>query len=420
MASSVNISGSNKETVAYVRVGNSWRLSREAWTRVNGSWKRFFLGSGVNDSSFNVNGNSGPAIKQVLVVAIQPDGKILLGIDLSTITGDSSNGIVRLNADGALDTAFMTNVGTGADGAVRTVAIQPDGKILLGGDFGTFNGVALTRMARLNANGTLDTAFNTNLGSTGNTTPNSMVVQVDGKIMVGGWFGGWTGTPADRIMRLNANGTLDSSFMSNAGTGANNIVRTVAIQPDGKILIGGDFTTFNGVTVNRIVRLNANGTLDSSFMSNAGTGANNTVNAIAIQPDGKILVGGIFTTFNGVAANRIVGLSADGTRDTAFTTNINTGFNGIVYSIAIQPDGKILVVGSFTTFRGLATRAVARLNANGTSDNAFRLNTGTGSPNTIFSVAIQSDGKILLGGSFTVFNGAIRNRIALLGADLAA
>lgn len=151
---------------------------------------------------------------------------------------------------------------------------------------------------------------------------------------------------------------IDPSF--DIGTGAiglNVSVHSIALQPDGKILAGGDFTTFNGTTQNRLVRLNSDGSLDTSF--NIGTGFNYGVTSITLQPDGKILVGGYLTTFNGATQNRLVRLNSDGTLDTSF--NIGIGFNEYVISVTLQPDGKILVGGLFKKYNGTTQNRITRL-----------------------------------------------------------
>ncbi len=153
--------------------------------------------------------------------------------------------------------------------------------------------------------------------------------------------------------------------------GANGAVYTTILQPDGKILIGGQFTTYNGITANRIARLNTDGTLDTTFT--VGTGADSSVNTITLQPDGKILIGGAFTTYNGTTVNHVARLNADGTLDTTFVTG--TGTNGSVFTIALQPDGKILIGGWFTTYNGTTANYIARLNTDGTLDTTFT--TGT-------------------------------------------
>src|SRR5690606_36450331 len=153
--------------------------------------------------------------------------------------------------------------------SVLSTVIQADGKIIVGGDFTSFNGTIINRIARLNTDGTLDTDFNPGTGF--NYGVRSTVIQVDGKIIVGGGFTSFNGTIINRIARLNTDGTLDTDF--NPGTGFSSGVYSTALQVDGKIIVGGDFTSFNGVSRGRIARLNTDGTLDTDF--NPGTGVNN-------------------------------------------------------------------------------------------------------------------------------------------------
>jgi uncharacterized delta-60 repeat protein len=189
-------------------------------------------------------------------------------------------------------------------------------------------------------------------------------------------------------------GANDATF--NPGSGANSIVGTTTIQDDGKILIGGFFTTYNGATANYIARLNNNGTIDPAF--NLGTGANNAVFATPIQDDGKIIIAGSFTTYNGIPRNYIARLNSDGLLDTTF--NPGTGASSGIRSACILSSGKIIIGGGFTTYNGTTANRIARLNTNGTIDSTFI--TGTGANNTILTTAIQSDGKIIIGGDFTL------------------
>jgi uncharacterized delta-60 repeat protein len=183
---------------------------------------------------------------------------------------------------------------------------------------------------------------------------------------------------ANRAISLNTDGSKDTTF--NIGTGFNNPVNSTSIQSDGKILVGGQFTTFTGATQNRLIRLNSDGSKDTSF--NIGTGFGSFVFSTAIQSDGKILVGGAFTTFTGATENRLIRLNSDGSKDTSF--NIGSGFNSSVLSTAIQSDGKILVGGNFTTYQGVSSFRNILLNSDGSvSKNQLLLN---GSVN---SVAIQ-------------------------------
>jgi uncharacterized delta-60 repeat protein len=254
---------------------------------------------GTVDASFQapglLNGRS------VYSLAMQPDGKVLIGGDFDQLYGASPrNRIARLNVDGTLDATF--DPGTGATDAVLRLALQSDGKVLIGGRFTEVGGVARNRIARLNANGTLDATFDPGTGTNG--TPWHLALQPDGKVLIGGSFTEVNGVARNRIARLNANGTLDAAF--NPGTGTNGAPLHLALQPDGKVLIGGEFTEVDGVARNRIARLNANGTLDTTF--NPGAGADYIVNSVSVQPDGKVLIGGWFTQVGGEAHPRIARL----------------------------------------------------------------------------------------------------------------
>jgi uncharacterized delta-60 repeat protein len=161
-------------------------------------------------------------------------------------------------------------------------------------------------------------------------------------------------------------------------------VNVLSIQSDGKILVGGSFTTYKGLTQNYIVRLNTDGSLDSTF--DVGVGFDNQVRAITIQPDGKILVGGNFTTYKGLTQTRIVRLNTDGSLDSTF--DVGTGFNTLVLSLLTQSDGKILVGGNFSTYKGLTQNFIARLNIDGSLDSTF--NIGTGFNSTVFEISSVS------------------------------
>jgi len=339
----------------------------------------------------------------VYTTAIQNDEKIIIGGAFTSYNGTTRNYIARLNSDGTLDSTFI--VGTGANNSIFTTAIQSDGKIIIGGGFNSYNGTTINGIARLNTNGTLDSTFN--IGGTGaDNGIFTTAIQSDGKIIIGGDFSSYNGTTRNYIARLNSDGTLDSTFT--VGTGTYNYVETTAIQSDGKIIIGGDFDTINGTAINRIARLNTNGTLDSTFT--VGTGVNSSVLTTAIQNDGEIIIGGNFTTFNGTVLNHITRLNTDGTLDGTFI--IGTGANNQVMTTAIQSNGKIIIGGDFTVYNGTLTTYIARLNTEGTLDSTFTV--GTGGNFYITTTAIQSDGKIIIGGEFYNYNGTTRSHIARL------
>ena len=384
---------------------------------------------GIASSSLHaqspLDGFNPGANNSVHALAVQPDGKIVVGGDFTMLGGGGAgttarSRIARLNPDGSLDPAFNP----GADASVLALAIQPDGKILVGGDFTTLGGggtgtTARHRIARLLPDGTLDATFNPGA----NNTVWTLAIQPDGKIVVGGFFtmlgGGGTGTTTrHRIGRLNANGTLDTTF----NPGASNLVYAAVLQPDGKILVGGQFTTLGGggtgTTVrNRIGRLHADGSLDGDF----NPGANNVVYTLAVQPDGKILVGGGFTGLGGgtgtTTRNRIGRLHSDGTLDATF----NPGANDVVWTLSVQADGQILVAGFFTTLGGgtgtTLRNRIGRLDVDGAVDATFNPGTNQG----VHAMTEQPDGQILVAGAFTGLGGGTgstqRNRIGRLHPD---
>jgi len=266
----------------------------------------------------------------------------------------------------------------------------------------------MTLYARWNSGG-LDLSFNPGTGAVGGSYPvYSISIQNDGKIIIGGDLTVYDGNPnLKRVARIEANGSFDATFDST--TGVNNLVYTTTIQDDGQIVMGGMFTTYNVTSRNRIARLNTDGTLDTTFAP--GTGASSHVRTIAIQDDGQILIGGYFTIYDGTARSHIARLNTDGTLDLTF--NPGSGADGEVNCIAIQNDGQILIGGDFTTYNGISRNGFARLNTDGSLDTDFDIGTGvTGNTATVWSIVIQSNGRILIGGSFTTYNGTSRVGIA--------
>jgi uncharacterized delta-60 repeat protein len=279
------------------------------------------------------------------------------------ILGEISNRFLRLNSDGLYDDSM--NLLAGFNNIVRTITLQSDGKIIVGGEFTTYRGTSRNRIIRLNSDGSIDSDFN--IGTGFNNTVNTITLQTDGKILVGGFFTTYQGVTRNYIIRLNSDGSIDSDF--NIGSGFNNQVNTITLQTDGKILVGGFFTSYQGTSRNRIIRLNSDGSVDSDF--NIGTGFNGTVRTITLQSDGKILVGGFFSTYQGVTRNNIIRLNSDGSIDSDF--NIGTGFNSQVNTITLQTDGKILVGGFFTSYQGTSRNRIIRLNSDGSVDTTLKL-----------------------------------------------
>jgi len=287
-------------------------------------------------------------------------------------------------------------MGTGFDtNWVFSLAVQTDGKIIVGGGFTNYQGVESNYIIRLNSDGSRDTTFD--MGTGFNSQINSIKIQNDDKILVGGNFTTYQGVGENRIIRLNSDGSRDTSF--DIGTGFDNEVRALEIQNDGNIIAGGNFTTYQGVESNYVIRLNSDGSRDTSF--DIGTGFDSEVRALEIQNDGKIIAGGWFTNYQGVESNYIIRLNSDGSRDTTF--DMGTGFDNRVWAIDIQSDGNIVAGGDFVTYQGIGANRIIRLNSDGSRDTSFDM--GTGFDNRVYTTKLQSDGKIIAGGDLNKYKG---------------
>jgi uncharacterized delta-60 repeat protein len=257
------------------------------------------------------------------------------------------------------------------------------------------------------APGTLDTTFNS-AGNGAGGTISASAIQSDGKILIAGGFTTYNGTTRQRIARLNTDGSLDTSFDSSSG--ADYPILAIAIQSDGKILIGGNFKNYGIRAQNGITRLNADGSPDLTFNpSNIGTNPTEYINAITIQPDGKILIGGLFNFYNTVAAKNFARLKSDGTLD-SLSFNPGTGPDGSIRAIAVQTGGKIFIGGSFTSYNTATIYRLACLNTDGTLDTTT-FNPGTAINNSVYSLSVNG-GKIIIGGDFTKYNSATVGRFA--------
>jgi uncharacterized delta-60 repeat protein len=343
--------------------------------------------AGSPDKSFNIGRGADDGIR---CLALPPDGKILIGGLFLEFNGVFHEHMARLNPDGSVDIAFAPK----PPGRVHAVALQNDGKILMAGE-NMIRGRPRVYVVRLRADGSRE--GNWGLGNKLNAEVRAVAVQPDGKIVVGGSFTSVSGRTQHRLLRLNGDGTLDETF--NIGTGASAVVWTIVVQPDGKILAAGAFDQFNDRKTGYVVRLNPDGSFDPGFQT--GSGADADVLAVALQKDGKILIGGKFSGVNGAACSRVARLNADGSADPGFKPG--SGPDNLVQSIAVQPDGKILLGGGFEAVSGVTRHGVARLNADGSLDKMF--NNGEGASGYVWRVAVQPDGKVLAAGAFDSFAG---------------
>lgn len=339
-------------------------------------------------------------------------------------------------APGDLDPTFLTGIGAGltpssyptfdnGTGATNAVALQSTGKILAGGNISKFNNTGeLTALKRLNADGTLDLTFNAPGGApgaglaatTGQAEVNALLVDPDDKIYVGGTFNTYNGTNRGGFLRLNADGTLDETFAFTQLGGSVRYIHAIALQPDGKVIIAGAFTSAAGVARINLARLNPNGTNDATFTP-SGYSTNGGLRALQLAPDGKLYVGG--TTYNPTTQRNdpiLHRLNPDGSRDLTFNPIFAADY-GAVNSLLLLPDGRILA-GSDIPLPGYPQpTGLAAFNPDGSVDTAF-MNKIAGEANGgALTLKLTPEGNILAGGIFTRFAGLPRASIVRLAPD---
>ncbi len=408
---------------------------------IGGSFKKFGssvrnrvarLGTnGLNDTSFDPaaalpgGSTATPGFNGAVASLVpQSDGNVYVGGSFTTYSGTDSLYLAKLTPTGALNADFAISPVRAVGNTVQSVATDSSDNVVVGGWFE--KGVA-----RLNSSGVFEydvanaTGFNFDTATNANGTVSAIDSSADdGSILIGGNFTKYNGESHSKVARLNSDGTPDSGFDAGTLNGPVDVIKRLA---SGKILIGGTFTTIsrpdgNGDPVATaaagIVQLNDDGTLDTNF--NAGTGATingssaaATVTSIAVQADDKILVGGDFDRFKGQVKNRIVRLNSDGSIDGSFAPG--TGAGATVQAISLQADGKILVGGDFVTFNGSSARRIVRLASSGARDTGFL--PGTAADGPVKAIAIQADQRIIVAGYFTKFNGEPRNRIVRLSTS---
>jgi len=454
------------------------------------------LANGKLDKTFSTGSGFDGEVDRI---EIQADEKVVVTGEFENYNGVAASKIIRLNSDGTVDTNFATSGNT--IGYVNDMAIQPDGKIIIAGSIKQYNNTAVKYIVRINADGSLDNTFKSTLSFTYGAIF-KIAIQLDGKIVIAGSFissGGQQG-----IMRLNANGTIDTAF-NKGGTGTDWDVADVDLQEINNkqyVLICGIFDNYNGVKVGRTVRLKDDGTVDTSFSTagifggsillrvfsffdyvytnssqgvkrhkpdgsidtsfgsttystnvswidrtvegdifcnslvsfstakvdlvkttasgalidtfNADLRASGSVTAIVPVDGNEFVAGGAFDKVNNTIANGLVKLKSDGTVDNSFLTG--TGFKGSVAAIARQSDGKLVVGGSFTDYNGTGATSLIRLNSNGSKDTGFSVSAFSSS-GSISKILVQSDGKIILLGNFTKYGSTTRSNFIRLNSN---
>lgn len=369
------------------------------FTTINGSARKQVARletSGSTDLSFDFG--TGVPTGQIRVIKVMPDGTMLVGGNFSSIGGTTREGIARLNSNGSVDSSFTLGMNMSFVMDIQTTA---DNKIVVAN---------LSRVVRALPNGTLDPTFTTS-GNIFSNTLRFLIPLADGKLLVGGDFNsiviGTGSTVMKRsIVRLNPDGNLDSSLASLFTDGH---AYAAAVDAQGRIMIGGSSMEMEGIDLVGLTRLNSDGTRDESFVGRTLQRAN--IFATLVEPDGKIMVGGDFDTLNVDAHQSVARVNPDGSTDHTFVPDV--AVDGQVRAVVRQPDGKYIVAGAVRIF---GNHALWRLNSDGTLDTSFTI--ATFSSNAYLNaIALQPDGKILVAGRFDSINGAPKRGIARFNSD---
>lgn len=345
-------------------------------------------------------------------VAVQPDGKILVGgyFKVPHPSGGFFENVMRLNADGTLDSSFAPLVADGAPARFHTLA---SGQILFMGWFDKLGGVSTKGLARVNANGTLDASYQAGIGPA-YQGPHWAQPRADGKLLVSGGFSVMAGVSNRFVGLLNTDGTPDPSFIPSKSI--NNEVSTFDFQSNGSIVIAGKFAA----PKSRVARLLADGSEDAAFnASGTGLGAGVApynfpqIYRALVAADDKIFIGGFFGTYNGVSMPALARLNADGTLDASFNPQVVHPAIGQATVSDIEYYGaNLLVAGSF---RGLGGRAnstnLALIDPSGVAASGLNLTTP---PDGVVRFIVPSGTGFVLGGNFNKIDGKSSPRLARL------
>jgi len=415
--------------------GRGWGVDETAdntyWVAVKDSTGTILTKS-VTTNCVACNFNIGIGFFGVIeAIDFQPsDTKILIGGQFSSYKGNSSyNKLIRIDECGNIDTSFNSgNVGFDSytTWGVYDIKVIDGGSILVGGQFRKYNNITTNYFLKLNPNGTLDTSFNVGGSGFDFWTRTILLQPLDNKIIVTGNFDTYNGVSSRSIVRLNPNGSRDNTFNVGTGfigtSGNKGAVDGSVLQSDGKIVAVGRFISYNGTPCNNIIRLNSDGSVDTNFV--IGTGFNPVSSSggpVVVKQDnnGNLLIAGKFTSYNGVPCNNIVRLTPNGSVDYSF--NYGSGFNDFVTDLTILNDDSIIVGGKFTTYNSIVNNNIVKLMDNGSIDSSFTSGTGfnyNNSPSSqLFTVTTDSNGKIFAGGYFSKYNSVYYNNFVKLNSN---
>jgi len=359
------------------------------------------------DSAFMTQISSG-FTGTVSDIEIQEDSKILVAGSFTKFLGENATGLVRLNEDGTLDTVFLSVVKP--NDSVFAIEITSEGNILLGGRFTSISGVSSNHLAQIDEEGVLDLSFRGQLG----TGPNAFVSEIKAdsqkRVLIGGEFTSVNSLNAGHFARLGSDGAVDTTFLSQLGAGFNLAVDEILFLAGDQMLLGGSFTTFQGLGPSRLLRISDAAVYNQSFNHSLGLGFNAGVRAVLEhRSSGRIFIGGSFETRDaqqGPAYLQV--LASDGTADIDFHAAMpKSKINDDVHALVLKEDASLYVGGAFSG-------ALLRLESTGEEDTSFTQMCGSGFDGPVRVIRKLDDGSLLLGGDFRTFKESSAPGIAKL------
>lgn len=363
-----------------------------------------FLPNGGLDGGFTAVANT-----TVTALLELPDGRVLVAGQFTAINGAPAGRIARLLADGTVDPTF--SIGIGANNEVLALALDADGGILIGGRFTMIDGVPRRGLARLSPDGVLDPAFDPMVAATSSSVVvNTIQVDAEGRSLIGGAFVLGGQPEVANLVRVLSDGSLDESFVMNAGP--NGTVRAMAVQGDGRVVIGGSFTQMGVQPCSGLAALYADGQLDEEFAADLGHEYGAEVQCIAGTASGDLLIGGRFSNVEGRFRLGITRLLANGSLALGF--NPGRGVGGLINAMAMMPDGRIAIAGNFISYNDHPRPYLAFLTSDGELHPAF--NGGSGPDGPIDLLVALPDGRLFIAGRFSAYNGVEVPRMAVVDA----
>lgn len=351
------------------------------------------------------------------IYAVVPlsNGQVLIGGTIHHTDGDFASvyNLARLDPDGSVDSTLDT--GSGFNDVVRAVAVQIDGRIIVGGDFTSYRGVACKGLIRLNPDGSIDT----NIGGIDNGSVHCLAIEDDGKILVGGDFSSFSGFNTEGMVRLTTAGVRDTGNSLNLpfNTSFNSSVYSITVLDNNRLMVTGSFyiSGLSGGFRSGVARLWPSGVRDASFNPGGGAHAAGNPNQIApvydlaVMPDGKYVIGGFLTAYDGNSTPYLARINSSGSFDSTFNP---PPLPHVVYSVQAQPDGRVLA-GLISNPGGTH---LVRLDDDGSTDGSFDI--GTGPAGSVLDLALTTSGHLYVGGNYFQFDGSSSRPISRLIAGI--